>query len=285
MKIGINNLLLGLLITSLNLYAYEDKSYELKILVYNTHGLPGVFLSDKPDIRFPEISKKTNLYSIALLQEDYAHHEKLISNFNENTLAYRNLPENNGLCLFCTGSGLTVVSNLPDDWKIEVENRTFTTCSGWIRGANDCFAYKGFQLIKISPTLMDSFFILNTHMDAGRRDSDRAARREQLIQITSFLKEKVKDGALILAGDLNLNSKSSKDMELLDMIKENLNLKDLFSNVEINKKWSILDYILIRDGKAIKFNIKRVGEDESFKNKDGPLSDHPALFVELSVNS
>ena len=284
MKMRINTLLLGLLIMSLNLCASEEEIYELKILVYNTHGLPGIFLSDKPDIRFPIISEKTNLYGISLLQEDYAHHEKLISSINENSLAYRNLPESMA-CPFCTGSGLTVVSNLPDNWKIEVENETFTTCSGWIRGANDCFAYKGFQLIKITPPLMDSFFILNTHMDAGRRDSDRSARREQLIQITSFLKEKTKEGALILAGDLNLHSKSSGDMELLDMLKENLNLKDLFHDVEINKQWSILDYILIREGKDIKFNIKNVGEDESFKNEDGPLSDHPALFVELSVSS
>ena len=46
-----------------------------------------------------------------------------------------------------------------------------------------------------------------------------------------------------------------------------------------------LDYVLIREGKNIKFNIKDVGEDESFKYEEGPLSDHPALFVELSVSS
>ena len=54
-------------------------------------------------------------------------------------------------CPFCTGSGLTSIFNLPDDWKVEVKNEAYKTCSGWLRGANDCFAYKGFQVIKISP--------------------------------------------------------------------------------------------------------------------------------------
>tara|TARA_Y100000588_G_scaffold393779_1_gene511105 strand:+ start:4387 stop:5232 length:846 start_codon:yes stop_codon:yes gene_type:complete len=279
----LKTLLLSSFILSLNLSSFEERSVELKILVYNTHGLPGIFLKDKPSIRFPEIGKKIKGYDISLLQEDYSHHEKLSSELKEDSVSFRGELGNKLVCPFCIGSGLTVISNLPNTWKIEVENETFRTCSGWIRGLNDCFAHKGFQLIKITPPVKESFFILNTHLDAGKRDSDRSSRKEQLEQIISALNKKVKEEALILAGDLNLNSKDPKDLKLLAELKVNLRLTDPFLDIERNKKWSIVDYILYRQGRDIKLKILNAGEDESFVTKEGPLSDHPALFVEISI--
>ena len=46
----------------------------------------------------------------------------------------------------------------------------------------------------------------------GRRDSDRFARAEQLEHIISSLNKLITNEALIVAGDLNLSSKSSEDM-------------------------------------------------------------------------
>ena len=186
-------------------------------------------------------------------------------------------------CPFCTGSGLTSIFNLPDGWSINVENKTYKNCSGWFRGANDCFAYKGFQLIKITSPNKKGFYIVNTHMDAGRRDSDRNARKKQLDHIVSAIKKKTNKKALIVAGDLNLNSKDPKDMELLKNFKEELFLIDTFKGTQINKRWSILDYILLKQGEDVKININSVGEDGSFVSEERPLSDHPALFIELSI--
>ena len=89
---------------------------------------------------------------------------------------------------------------------------------------------------------------------------------------------------LIVAGDLNLNSKDPKDVLLLEEFKEKLKLNDSFEGYEISKKWSILDYILYRQGSEVEFKLVSVGEDESFVTEEGPLSDHPALFLELSIN-
>ena len=139
-----------------------------------------------------------------------------------------------------------------------------------VKGANDCFAYKGFQVIKISPPNNEEIYLVNTHMDAGRRDSDRASREIQLKHIVSSI-EKLDGKALVVAGDLNLKSTSQKDMALLDSFKETLNLYDAFSNTEINEKWSILDYILYRPGENINFEILNVGEDESFETHEGAL--------------
>ena len=282
MKIKI--ILLNLLIVSINLSSQEFHKETLKMLVYNTHGLPEIFISDNPKKRFPIIGEKTQDFNISLLQEDYAHHEELSSGFAQKSIAIRGPMGGTLSCPFCTGSGLTSIFNLPKDWNIEVESEAYETCSGWLRGANDCFAYKGFQIIKITTPNQKKFFIVNTHMDAGRRDSDRSSRKIQLDHIVSAIEQREIDEALIVAGDLNLNSKDPKDVLLLEEFKKKLNLNDSFEGYEISKKWSILDYILYRQGSEVEFKLISVGEDESFVTEEGPLSDHPALFLELSIN-
>lgn len=282
MKIKI--ILLNLLIVSINLSSQEFHKETLKMLVYNTHGLPEIFISDNPKKRFPIIGEKTQDFNISLLQEDYAHHEELSSGFAQKSIAIRGPMGGTLSCPFCTGSGLTSVFNLPQDWQIEVQNEAYETCSGWLRGANDCFAYKGFQIIKITTPQKKKFYIVNTHMDAGRRDSDRASRKIQLEHIVSTIEQREIKEALIVAGDLNLNSKDPQDVLLLEKFKKKLKLNDSFEGYEISKKWSILDYILYRQGSEVKFKLLSVGEDGSFITEEGPLSDHPALFLELSIN-
>jgi hypothetical protein len=279
----IKTLILVLSIFSLNISSLDEQSDKLKILVYNTHGLPEIFISDDPKKRFPIIGKKTQDFDISLLQEDYAHHEELSSGLNKESLAIRGGMGGTLLCPFCTGSGLTSIFNLPNDWIVEVENNTYETCSGWLRGANDCFAYKGFQLIKITLPNSKRLFIVNTHMDAGRRDSDRASRKQQLEHIIRTIKQRTSSEALIVAGDLNLNSKNSKDVQLLENFKEELRLSDAFEGTKISKKWTILDYFLYKQGEELDFKIISTGEDESFVTGEGALSDHPALIIELSL--
>ena len=274
---------LSAMILSMNLASLEQQSEKLRILVYNTHGLPGLFISDNPKKRFPVIGKKTQDFNISLLQEDYSHHEDLLSGLAKESLAIRGALGGRLICPFCTGSGLTSVFNLPKNWTVEVENETYETCSGWLRGANDCFAYKGFQIIKITLPSNKRFFVVNTHMDAGKRNSDRASRERQLEQIISTIKQRTTTEALIVAGDLNLNSKNPGDVKLLENFKEELRLTDSFTGHKISKKWTILDYILYKQGEELEFKIISVGEDQSFITKEGPLSDHPALIIELLI--
>ena len=276
-------LFLSTMILSMNLFSLEQQSENLRILVYNTHGLPEIFISDNPKKRFPVIGKKTQDFNISLLQEDYSHHEELSSGLAKESLAIRGGLGGRLICPFCTGSGLTSVFNLPKNWTVDVENQTYDTCSGWLRGANDCFAYKGFQIIKITLPSNKRFFIVNTHMDAGKRDSDRAARKKQLEHIISTMKQRATTEALIVAGDLNLNSKNPEDVKLLENFKKELKLTDSFTGHKISKKWTILDYILYKQGEALEFKSISVGEDESFVTEEGPLSDHPALIIEVSI--
>ena len=279
----LKTLLLSSFILSMSLSSLEKQSHKLKILVYNTHGLPEIFISDNPKKRFPIIGEKTQDYNISLLQEDYSHHEELSSGLAKKSIAIRGGMGSRLLCPFCTGSGLTSVFNLPENWTVEVENKTYQTCSGWLRGANDCFAYKGFQIIKIALPSNKEFFIVNTHMDAGRRDSDRSSRKKQLEHIVSTISQRASTEALIVAGDLNLHSKNPDDVKLLKKFMEELKLTDAFIGNKISEKWAILDYILYRQSNEVEFKIISVGEDKSFINEEGPLSDHPALFIEVSI--
>ena len=276
-------LLLSSFILSMNLASLEKQSDKLRILVYNTHGLPEIFINDNPKKRFPIIGEKTQDYDISLLQEDYSHHEELSSGLAKESIAIRGGMGSRLLCPFCTGSGLTSVFNLPENWTVEVENKTFQACSGWLKGANDCFAYKGFQIIKITLPSNKEFFIINTHMDAGRRNSDRSSRKKQLEHIVSTISQRTTTKALIVAGDLNLHSKNPEDVKLLKKFKKELKLTDAFTGHKISEKWSVLDYILYRPGNEVEFKIISVGEDKSFVTEEGPLSDHPALFIEVSI--
>ena len=54
----IKALFLITMIISMNLASLETQSDTLRILVYNTHGLPEIFISDNPKKRFPVIGKK-----------------------------------------------------------------------------------------------------------------------------------------------------------------------------------------------------------------------------------
>ena len=64
-------LLIIYLLIPFEVFSLEDKNFTLNMLVYNTHGLPEIFIDDNPKMRFPIIGEKTQDYNISLLQEDY----------------------------------------------------------------------------------------------------------------------------------------------------------------------------------------------------------------------
>ena len=259
-------------------------SEEIKILVYNTHGLPSAFAGDDPEERFPLIGEKTKGYQLSLLQEDFAHHDLLLENLNKESVVMRGNANSKSLCPFCSGSGLTIISNLEKDWQLEVNSEAFGSCSGWLGGLNDCFASKGFQLARIQTPSEKSLYILNTHLDAGRSTSDRRVRAQQLNKILAKVKQETSKEALIVVGDLNLRWNDPKDRALLENFMADLTLIDPITETQSEREWPILDYILYRNGQTTSLQVLEVGEDPKFQYENGPLSDHPALFIKLLIN-
>ena len=86
-------------------------------------------------------------------------------------------------------------------------------------------------------------------------------------------------------GALNLTHHPSQSITgtTLCIFKKELKLTDAFIGHKISEKWTILDYILYRQGNEVEFKIISAGEDTSFVTEEGPLSDHPALFIEVSI--
>lgn len=265
--------------------ATAKASFEFDVLVYNTHGLPSIIAGDRPSERFPRIAELTKGYELALLQEDFAHHELLLGSLPKSHSASRGENLGSQKCFVCSGSGLTTITGFnTEHWQLRTSFTAFNACSGWLVRLNDCFAQKGFQLGILESSAGHRIFLVNTHLDAGSSTPDRNARASQLNQIAVALQELARDEAIILAGDLNLNWQSAADKALLLQFRDRLQLTRAETGSQAERGWSVLDYVYFRDGLNADLEVLDSGEDTQFKNDAGPLSDHPALFVRFAVH-
>ena len=102
-------------------------------------------------------------------------------------------------------------------------------------------------------------------------------------QIAAKMRKDASEEALIVVGDLNLRWNDPEDRALLEAFKKDLGLTDSIKGVQAEGGWPILDYVLYRNGRETTFEVLEVGEDTVFQNEEGPLSDHPALFMKLLI--
>jgi endonuclease/exonuclease/phosphatase family metal-dependent hydrolase len=263
----------------------EPAGVEFSVLSYNTHGLPGWIAGDAPGRRFPRIAALVRQYDVALLQEDFYHHPTLRGATSGLVIERGNPSRFRGsaLCLIaCQGSGLSFVTRLPRGWLAELASRAYRTCSGWLRGANDCFASKGFQHAQVLIGGEFEVHFVNTHLDAGGSRADREARRAQLETLREHLERTAAGAALVLGGDLNLDAGNAKDVALRDAFVAALGLVDTGAAARAGTPWRRLDYLYQRSGSAVLLEALEAGEAPAFVTGKGePLSDHPAIFARL----
>jgi hypothetical protein len=250
---------------------------EFTVLSYNTHGLPAWIAGDDPARRFPIIGEKSNAYHVTLIQEDFAHHVALGRGARQPVVERGNPSRFGRWCPVCGGSGLTILSRFGREDPLELVARAYRDCAGWIGGENDCLASKGFQRMRIQLSGGGELDFVNTHLDAGRSPADREARRSQLDQLRGAIEAEVPAGALILAGDLNLDAADPEDAVLRDAFTSALGLSD--SGARGSHRWPIIDYIFYRGGGGVELEVVEAGEDAGFVHEGAPLSDHPAIFA------
>jgi endonuclease/exonuclease/phosphatase family metal-dependent hydrolase len=256
---------------------------EFSVVSYNTHGLPSYAAGDAPELRFPRIGALAGGYDVALVQEDFAHHERLVAGAGDlliergNPSRFRGSP----LCLlWCEGSGLTFLSRLPRAWLADLASQAYGVCSGWLRDANDCFATKGFQHARLLVGGEFEVHFVNTHLDAGGAPGDRAARRAQLALLQSHLESTAAGAALVLGGDLNLDAADAEDAALRDAFTAALGLENTGASASPETSWRRLDYLYRRSGSGVQLELVAAGEAREFVDAGGaPLSDHPAIFA------
>jgi len=258
---------------------------EFSVLSYNTHGLPGWVAGDDPERRFPRIGALVQRYDVALLQEDFAHHP-VLRGAAAPLLMERGNPSRfrgSALCLlFCEGSGLSFATRLPRAWLVDLASAAYEACAGWLGGANDCLATKGFQHARLVLGGTLEVHFVNTHLDAGRSAEDRAARRVQLERLRAHLEREAAGAALVLGGDLNLDAADPEDAALRDAFVAALGLADTGAKATPGAPWPQLDYLYQRSGSTVRLELLDAGEAPGFVDGAGaPLSDHPALFARL----
>jgi endonuclease/exonuclease/phosphatase family metal-dependent hydrolase len=261
----------------------DAAAFELRLLTYNTHGLPGWIAMDAPERRFPAIGARTNRYDVALLQEDFAHHD-LLQQGARQPLVLRGNRSRMPACPVCSGAGLTtllrpgVVAGVEDS-----RAAPYGVCAGWLGGMNDCLATKGFLRTRLRLAHGPTLHVVNTHLDAGLGEADRGARAHQLDILAATLEDEAAGEALVVAGDLNLARHDAGDRALLDGFARRLGLRDTGARAAPGTGWPRIDYVLVRSGTDTRVTVLEAGEDEGFVQDGRPLSDHPALFVRLDV--
>lgn len=257
----------------------------LRLLSYNTHGLPAWIARDDPARRFPLIGSQTKRYDVVLLQEDFAHHARLREAARQPLVARGN-PSRMPACPICTGSGLTSLVR-PGRVELVRESRArpYGVCAGWLGGSNDCFATKGFLWLHLRLANGARLHVVNTHLDAGSADADREARARQLQILADALERGAGHHALVVAGDFNLDAAHPEDRALRDAFMTRLGLRDSGARPDPTTPWRVIDYILLRSGGEVELEVVEAGEDTDFVDGELPLSDHPALFVHLQVHT
>ncbi len=259
---------------------------EIRVLSYNTHGLAAWVAGDDPEARFPRIGELANGYDLVLLQEDFEHHERLRETARHGIIQRGNESRFSGswwCWVNCAGSGLTLLSRFEPESLVALTNAPYGLCSGWISGASDCFATKGFQHARLRLPEGPILGVVNTHLDAGREEPDRATRAGQLESLRAYLAQAAADEPLIVAGDFNLDAASAEDKALLDGFSAALGLADSGARARPGSLWTVLDYIYVRDGDGVRLEVLGAGEDLDFVENEVPLSDHPAIFARIRV--
>jgi endonuclease/exonuclease/phosphatase family metal-dependent hydrolase len=251
----------------------------LSVLTYNVHGLASFLVDDDPEARMPEISSRLNAYDVALLQESWTYGEALGSR------ATHAVKERSG----AFDPGMLLQSGLATFARPRLRAVTrapLGACAGWLGGANDCLASKGFLRVRLALADGVEIDFWTTHLDAGQDEADRAARAVQLERLAARVRELSHDGALVIAGDFNLDEANTADRALLDRFSSDLALRDSGALAAADGAFAAknIDFILYRSGGGVELELLEAGEAREFSDGPSPLSDHPALFARFAVS-
>ncbi len=250
-------------------------SSSLNVLTYNIHALTPVIAGDDPHSRVPEILSKSLGFEILFLQENWIFNESELQPYLP---GYNIILSKNSKFLWPlkqlinpNGAGLSIA--ISDTIKvIDVVEKSFVRCSGWLSKDNDCLSSKGFQhiIVEVSGERLDLY---NTHLDAGSSESDVSTRNSQILHIQNYIKKNSDGYPLIIAGDLNIDY-NSNEFSIIMQLNSELDSKIAdWSNESSASAFGKLDYILYRDSQKFDLSLESCKVDSELNG----LSDHPPI--------
>ncbi len=263
---------------------------ELSVLSYNTHGLPAWIAFDDPAARLLRIGHLANAYDVALLQEDFAHHEQLLEGATHPVVERGNAARFSlqgllsPLCGDC-GSGLTILKRFAPQYMVEVHREAFERCSGWLffTTGSDCWATKGILSTRLRLANGTEVDFYDVHLDAGQTPGDQRARAHQLERLRARIQQRTDRQALVVGGDFNLRSDIPADTTLLSAFRDQLAMEEIGIDVQPDGWTHQVDYIFFRSGEDTSLELVGSGVASEFVHEGRRLSDHPALFARFRV--
>lgn len=194
----------------------------IDVLVFNIHDrvLPGLFFTDgHTEGEIACIGELAAQFDLVLLQEAWVHQRQL-AQFVPHVWADHPLFIEGGggdqwpqrwICETCMSPGLLMLSLTEIPLFAYAEPyRAFAGLNTKL-DASDEFFSKGFQLVEFA-----NFWVVNSHLDAGRGQDSVDARRAQLQQLTFALKQLVPERIPLLVGmDANLHADEEQDSTML----------------------------------------------------------------------
>jgi endonuclease/exonuclease/phosphatase family protein len=250
----------------------------LAVLTYNVHGLPSWVTGDDTVARMFGIAPHLSAYDVVLIQESWGYFNELAFRSTHPVRERGNGP-NPGL-LWQNG-----LASFAHPKLVQVSRGSLGACSGWLGGANDCLADKGYLRLRLRLANGATVDFWNLHLDAGDGEDDRIARGKQLTTLQERVESLSGDSALVVAGDFNSQAREPADEVLLKSFVDRLGLVDsgARSAPEGDFRDKLIDYIFVRSGSSASLRVLQSGEAREFEQHFQPLSDHPALFARLEV--
>ena len=197
-------------------------------------------------------------FDVLNFQEDWTDlgNSIILNNLPEYNYSYRLNDFDHTYSIF--GSGLLQLSKFQ---PTSVHNEVFKKHYGY----DDIWANKGFQVIHLP-----DIDIYNTHLDAGTQHGDELARKDNLEQLTEFIKIWSAGRAIIIGGDTNLYNNTIDDLSYDNIVSE-LNLTEITERSKIDK-------FFYRN--SIGINIEpTVVKIDDFND----LSDHKMIYAEFNI--
>ncbi len=207
--------------------AKEDNQTQLTIISSNVAGLPipSAFSDSKkvvPDAQV-EIGKILNATGadIICVQEDFQFHAKLaqqMTDYPYQTYTSGGVP---------TGDGLNIFSKYP---IYNVERVAWEEFYGILTDANDGLTPKGLLKCTVDAdgVLADVYDI---HLDAYGTEQDQMAKKAQLKQLSSYIKEHSADRPVLITGDFNCTLHTDYHADLYQIMIQDAGFADSWANV------------------------------------------------------
>ena len=225
-----------------------------------------------PEVNISLISPLLNHYDIALVQEDFSYHSRLSARAEH---AYRSEPMSHSLALMA--DGLNWFSRFSFAWIHRVR---WAQCNGYLGAACDCLADKGFSFGEVTLAPGVRVDVYNLHGEAGGSQLDIDVRRDNFEQLADYLRARSRDHAVIVAGDTNLRTSLPGDAETLERFLAQTGLTDSCRRFGCGEER--IDRVFFGSSPQLNLDVLGWWTDRRFVDAEGgPLSDHPAVGVEL----